>query len=91
MKWIIYLLLLANLAVFVWYFQWGGKPIVGPAPLPREVEAAPRLVLRGERDAQRASAAAVATPDIASGAVGQASSPQCYTVGPFARSKLAVE
>ena len=90
MKWIIYLLLLANLAVFVWHFQWGGKPTVSPVSLPREVEAAPRLVLRGERDLQRA-AAAVGTPDTAPGVAGQASSPQCYTLGPFARSKVAAE
>lgn len=90
MKWIIYLLLLANLAVFVWYFQWGEKPEAGTAALPREVEESPRLVLRGERDAQRASAAAPGS-GAGSGVEHQAPSPQCYTVGPFARSKLAGE
>ena len=97
MKILVYLLLLANLSVFVWHFRWSGdaqRPAVAEST---DTDSAPRLVLYREyrlrpepvpaEPATEPEQAVESATDIEEPeeVVATVAARQCFTLGPFAR------
>lgn len=73
MKWIIYILLLLNIAMFAWHYTSGKSADVASAALSDQDEAVMSLVLLKERDTQKEKAI----------------KRRCYSLGPFADKQQA--
>lgn len=73
MKWIIYTLLLLNIAMFAWHYQSGNSTTVTPVVLPKQDDTAQPLVLLEEQRLQKK----------------QAITRWCYSLGPFADKQQA--
>ena len=73
MKWIIYTLVLLNIAMFVWHYQSGKSTEVSPVGIPKQDESAISLVLLQEQELQKKQTVAR----------------WCYSLGPFVDKQQA--
>lgn len=82
MKWMIYALLLANLAVFAWSFRPAQQSAV--QPVPTASSDVPTLVLLNEPGDRQSKPAAVVTPDVEPETIPAVEpKPLCWGLGPF--------